>query len=48
MSGRNDKKLRQLARRNVAKDYRGFCDYINAQKFFMRLRFAWHCIRGNL
>lgn len=48
MSGKNDKKLRQLAQRNVNKDWRGFCDYINKQKFLMRLRFALHCIRGNL
>lgn len=47
-NGRQNKKIRQMTRRNLVKDYRAFCDYINTQKFLRRVRFALHVICGRL
>ncbi len=47
-SGKQSKKIRQMTRRNLIRDYRAFCDFINAQKFFRRVRFALHVLAGRL
>lgn len=42
------RKIRRTARRNAISHYRAFCDYINKQKFLLRVRFALHVICGRL
>lgn len=48
MSQNQNKKMYRRNKRDAIRHYRGFCDYINTQKFIARLRFAWHVIKGDL
>ena len=48
MGSSQNRKMYRRNRREALRHYRGFCDYINKQKFMRRLFFAFHVIRGNL
>lgn len=48
MSQNQNRKMFRRNRRDAIRHYRGFCDYINKKNFIMRLRFAWHVIKGDL
>ncbi len=48
MSQNLNRKMYRRNKRDAIRHYRGFCDYINKKKFIMRLRFAWHVIKGDL
>ena len=48
MSQNQNRKMYRRNKRDAIRHYRGFCDYINKKKFIMRLRFAWHVIKGDL